>query len=150
MVLVWSVAFGALVVIELATVGLASVWFAVGALAALIAAALGAAVWLQVTLFLVVSLVSLALTRPILVKKLAVRRSATNFDRTLEMVGVVTEEVDNVKATGTVRVDGKDWMARSMDGRVLPVGTPVRAQCIEGVKLIVLPAEVPVGTGPLW
>ncbi len=143
MVVFWIIALVVLVVIELATVGLASIWFALGAVAALIAAALSAPFWLQTVLFLAVSLISLVLTRPLAVKWLAGRRAATNFDRVLEMTGVVTEEIDNYAATGTVRVDGKEWTARSEDGRVIPAGSVVRPRYIDGVKLIVTPAAPP-------
>lgn len=139
MIVFWILALAAFVVIEIATVGLSSLWFAVGALGALISACFSAPLWLQVTLFVVISALSLALVRPVLVKKLSVRRSATSFDRVLELVGVVTADIDNVAGTGSVKVDGKTWTARSYNGQPIPAGTHVKTECIEGVKLIVSP-----------
>ena len=141
MTVFWCAALVIFIVIEVATVGLASIWFAIGAFAALIAAALSAPLWLQITLFIAVSAASLALTRPLVAKRLAIRRSATNFDRVLQMAGTVTEEINNIASTGTVHVDGKDWTARSIDGCVIPVGSIVKAECIEGVKLLVHPVN---------
>lgn len=143
MIVFWIIALAVFIVVELATVGLSSVWFALGALAALLAAAFTAPLWLQIVLFVAVSALALALVRPILVEKLSPRRSATGFDRVMEMIGVVTEDIDNIAGTGKVKVDGKIWTARSYDGRPIPTGAHVRIECIEGVKLIVTPMAVP-------
>ena len=133
----WLAAFVALAALEAATVNLVSIWFAVGALAALIAAALGAPLWLQVTVFILASALSLALTRPLARRLLARRRVPTNADRVLGQTCEVTEAIDNTAGTGAVYVDGKTWTARSRSGAPIPAGTLVRAQAVEGVKLIV-------------
>ena len=133
----WLAAFVALAALEAATVNLVSIWFAVGALAALIAAALGAPLWLQVTVFILASALSLALTRPLARRFLARRRVPTNADRVLGQTCEVTEAIDNTAGTGAVYVDGKTWTARSRSGAPIPAGTLVRAQAGEGVKLIV-------------
>ena len=133
----WLAAFVALAALEAATVNLVSIWFAVGALAALIAAALGAPLWLQVTVFILASALSLALTRPLARRFLARRRVPTNADRVLGQTCEVTEAIDNTAGTGAVYVDGKTWPARSRSGAPIPAGTLVRAQAVEGVKLIV-------------
>lgn len=124
-------------VVEAATVSLTSIWFAVGALVALIAAALGAEIWLQVTLFILASAISLALTRPLAKKLLGKRRTPTNTDRVLGKTAEVTETIDNIAGTGAVYVDGKTWTARSRSGISIPAGSLVQIQAVEGVKLIV-------------
>ena len=133
----WLAAFVVFGVVEAATVNLVSIWFAVGALVSLIAAALGAQLWLQVTLFILATAVSLALTRPLARKLLGKRRVATNVDRILGKTCQVTEDISNTAGTGAVYVDGKTWSARSDDGEVIPVNTMVVIQSMEGVKLIV-------------
>ena len=124
-------------VVEAATVSLTSIWFAVGALVSLIAAVLGAEIWLQVTLFLLASAVSLALTRPLAKKLLGKRRVPTNTDRVLGKTAEVTEAIDNIAGAGAVYVDGKTWSARSRSGEVISAGALVQVLSIEGVKLMV-------------
>ena len=141
MIKFWLIALVVFAAVEAITVGLTSIWFALGSLVALFAAMLGAQLWLQIALFVVVSGITLAFTRPLAVKYLNNRRQATNADRVLEMVGVVIEDVDNVAATGVVKVDGKEWSARSMSGVRIEKGTLVRPMMIDGVKLIVVPAQ---------
>lgn len=141
MIMIWATAFVVFVIAELATVGLVSVWFAVGALAAVIAAALGGALWLQMALFMALSILLLILTRPFAKNYVNSRKKPTNADRVFEMAAVVTENIDNIEGTGAVRVDGKIWTARSAGGEILPCGTVVRPVKIEGVKLIVVPLE---------
>lgn len=122
---------------EAATVGLTSVWFAAGSLVALAAAMLGAKLWLQVVLFLTVSLVSLIAARPLVRKYLDPNHQPTNADRVIGKEAVVTEEINNLLARGAVSVSGLTWTARSTHDTVIPAGTVVRVDRIEGVKLFV-------------
>jgi membrane protein implicated in regulation of membrane protease activity len=138
-VLSWLIAFVVFLIIEAVTFGLASIFFAFGALVALIAAVASAPLWVQVVLFLVVSAVTLYFTRPLAKKYVNSRRMATNADRMLNMIGIVTEDIDNIEGTGTVSVGGKLWTARSLTGETIAKGKKVRAESIEGVKLIVKP-----------
>lgn len=134
----WLMAMVALLIIEAAAPGLVSIWFALGALAALIAAILHAPVWLQVTWFVVVSIVSLILTRPLAKKYVNGRAQPTNADMLIGKECVVKEEIDNILGTGAVAVGGKVWTARMEDsGRKAAAGEIVTAVRIEGVKLIV-------------
>ena len=134
MIWIWLGAIVLFGVVEAATAGLVSIWFVAGALAALIAALLGANIWVQLVVFVVVSA---ALTRP-LVKKIAAGRAVpTNADRVLGREAKVTETIDNENSTGAVYVDGKTWTARSVDGDVIPVGEQVEVSSMEGVKLLV-------------
>lgn len=142
MSLIWAVAVVVFLVVEGMTMGLASIWFALGAVAALICALLGAPLWLQFIWFVVISVVTLCVTRPLLKKYVNARVQATNADRAVGMTGKVTQAIDNIAATGTVSVGGKLWTARSADGTAIPEGTLVRVSRIEGVKLIVTAADV--------
>ena len=124
-------------VVEAVTAGLVSIWFVPGAVAGLIAAMAGLGILAQLVLFLAVSAAALAATRP-LVKKLSAGKAVpTNADRVLGRAAKVTETIDNENSTGTVYVDGKIWTARSLDGAVIPAGSRVRVQEMEGVKLLV-------------
>ncbi len=137
MTIFWLAAFIVFAVGEAVTVGLVSVWFAVGALAALFATALGAGLWLQITVFLGVSALALALFKPLSSKFLKPKVSATNADRVIGSTALVTETIDNAQAQGQVKVNGQVWSARSAQDIVIPAGTDVRVLRIEGVKVMV-------------
>ena len=138
MTMLWLGAMIALLIVEAMAPGLVSIWFAIGALAAMISALLGAPVWLQIVWFLVVSVVSLLLTRPLAKKYVNSRTVPTNADMAVGQDCVVTEAIDNVLGTGAVSVGGKLWTARMLeaDGKA-PEGAVLRVVRIEGVKLIV-------------
>ena len=139
-ILAWLIAFVVFLIVEAVTFGLASIFFAFGALVALISALVGAPLGVQIAVFIVVSAVALYFTRPLAKKYLNARKLPTNADRMLNMIGIVTEEIDNIKGTGTVSVGGKVWTARSKSDENIAKGERVRAASIEGVKLIVRPA----------
>lgn len=122
---------------EAITVGLTSIWFAVGALGALMCALVGGGVWLQVGVFLALSGLTLALVRPLAKKFLAPGYSATNADRVIGQEAVVTQTVDNLHGQGQVNIAGQTWTARSQDDTVIPEGALVRVLRIEGVKVFV-------------
>ena len=119
------------------TVQLIAVWFALGAAGAAITAMFGAPFFVQVTVFLILSVASLAATRPLLKNKLMVHKVSTNADRVIGAVGVVQETIDNDHAQGRVSVGGLNWTARSSDGSVIKQGSKVKVTAIEGVKVIV-------------
>ena len=140
-ILVWlgaMVLFGA---VEAATVGLVSVWFAIGAAAALGAALAGWSVTAQILTFALVSALALALTRPLLRHMSRRGTVPTNADRVLGMTVRVTERIDNGQSSGAVYADGKTWTARSADGSVIPEGEQVRILSMEGVTLHVEACE---------
>ncbi len=137
MTIVWTAAIILFGIVEAVTAGLVSIWFVGGALAALISAFLGAPLWLQIVLFLVVSAIALAMTRPLLKKIPTANVEATNADRVLGAVAKVTETIDNENSVGAVYVDGKTWSARSVDETVIPAGSLVRIERMQGVKLLV-------------
>ncbi len=137
MLVFWLCAFVAFAVGEGITVGLVSIWFAIGAMAAMIATALGGGLWLQIVVFLGVSALSLLLFKPLSSKMFQNKVDPTNADRVIGKVAVVTQLIDNAQAKGQVQVEGQIWSARSAYDVVLPVDTQVRILRIEGVKLIV-------------
>ena len=134
----WVVALVVFLIVEAVTAGLVSIWFVFGSLVALICAALGAAVWLQIFWFVIVSVATLVLTRPLVKRYVDSRSVATNADRSIGRIAVVTERIDNLAATGAVQLDGVVWTARSTDDAVaIEAGERVTVRAIEGVKLIV-------------
>ena len=137
MTIVWAAAIVVFVIVELGTVGLASIWFALGSLCALIAAMLGAPVWLQIVWFIIISVAALILTRPLVKKYINSRTHATNADRVIGSRAVVKERIDGITGTGAVLADGKMWSARSVDGSIIEVDTTVTVREIQGVKLVV-------------
>ena len=137
----WLIVMVMFLVVEAATVGLVCIWFAVGSLAALLAARCGAQLWLQIVLFLVVSAATLYFTRPLVKRYVNSKVEPTNADMVIGKECRVTETVDNIAGTGAVYVDGKTWTARSADDEVIPEGTLVTAKSIDGVKLIVAAPE---------
>lgn len=137
MSIVWVVIMVVFLVVEAATAGLSCIWFAIGALAALIAALFGAPIWLQLVWFFVVSVVTLYFTRPLVLKYVNSRSQPTNADMVIGKEALVTEAIDNVESAGAVAVGGKVWTARSENGEPIEVGSIVTVLRIEGVKLIV-------------
>lgn len=122
---------------------LVSLWFAAGSLTALAVFYLHGPLWLQITAFLVVSCALLAALWPLTKKYLNPGHTATNVDSVIGSVGYVTAAIDNVSATGQVKLGGMEWTARSTSGAPLAEGILVRVDRIEGVKVFVSPAEVP-------
>ena len=142
MSVVWLIAMIALLIVEAVAPGLVSIWFALGALAALISALLGAPLWLQVLWFLLVSIAALILTRPLARKYINARVVPTNADMLVGKECIVKESIDNIAGTGAVSVEGKIWTARmAEDSAKAAVGDVVSVLRIEGVKLIVAPLD---------
>lgn len=124
--------------VEVATLGLTSIWFAGGALVALVAAVFNVPMVIQILLFFVVSLVLLFFTRPIAVKYFNKDRVKTNVESLVGKQAIVTSEIDNLQGNGQVVVNGQEWSARSIDDSVkLPAGCVVNIMAISGVKLMV-------------
>ena len=143
MTIIWIAAIIIFGIAEAATAGLVSIWFVAGAVAALVATELGAALWLQFATFLVVSILALTATRPLARKMLDKTIVPTNADRVLHHEAKVTETVDNENATGAVYIDGKTWTARSDSGEIIEKGKMAKIVRMEGVKLYVRPARNP-------
>ena len=141
MVYVWLGAVVLFLLVESSSVALVSLWFAAGALVALISGLLGAQLWLQILLFLVVSGALLALLRPVFRKWIKPRIVQTNVDALVGSQGYVIADIDNLAAVGQVKLGAMEWSARSTSQAPIPAGTLVQVDRIEGVKVFVTPAE---------
>ena len=135
---IWLVILIVLLVIEVITLGLSTIWFAGGALVSFIAALAGAGVAVQVVLFLAVSIVLLLFTRPVVMKYLNKNKTATNADSLIGEQAIVTQTINNLMGRGEVQVRGMAWTARSgQENEVIEKDAVVRILRIDGVKLIV-------------
>ena len=132
----WLIILVVLALAEAATINLVSIWFAAGALTALLVSLFCQNFWIQLVVFLV-STLCLALVRPLAQKKFTPHLRPTNLDLLLGQYGVVTEDIDNLAATGQVKVDGQIWTARNEVEEPIPAGSIVQVLRIEGVKIIV-------------
>lgn len=144
MIWIWLGAIVLFGIVEALTAGLVSIWFVAGSAAALLVALAHGSLTVQLVVFAVVSAVALAATRPLVRKFTAGRTVPTNADRLLGQEAKVTETIDNENASGAVYADGKTWSARSADGSVIPAGEIVRIRKMQGVKLLVEKAPLPV------
>lgn len=140
-IIFWSVMLVTAIAAEFATQQLVTIWFAAGSLGALIAAAAGGSLTLQLILFVALSLVLLIFTRPILRKVLSFDFKDTNAKLDIGKLAVVIQDIDSEKGTGRARLGDAQWMAVSSDGSKIPAGTTVRVNEIDGTKLIVEPAS---------
>lgn len=140
--MLWLVLLVVFFLAEAATVSVVSLWFAAGALVALLASVLHAPFWLQGLAFFVVSVALLLALRPIVKRFFTPRITRTNVDAVLGTQGIVLLKVDNLQATGTVKLGGMDWTARSTSGEPIPEGTTVKVDKVEGVKVFVSPVTV--------
>ena len=147
----WEAIFwlGAMIVFllaEAATVTLVSIWFAAGALAAIVVALTGGGVGFQVTVFLLVAALMLISLRGVVRRYIRPKLVRTNVDAVIGTTGIVTTPINNVAALGQVKLGGMEWSARSTDGSHIPEGTLIRVDRVEGVKVFVSLAEQPVET----
>lgn len=133
----WLIVFVILLVVEIATMALTTVWFAGGALAAFLAAYIGFGVVVQVLVFLIVSILLLVLTRPLAVKFFNQERQKTNAESLIGQKAVVKEEINTLQATGRVEVNGMEWSAKTEESEIIEADTIVMIKGIQGVKLIV-------------
>ena len=141
MIWVWLAVLAAALIVELVTpTALVSIWFAAGALAAVVLTILNAPFWLQVVVFALVSLVLLAIVRPIASRYLRGNIVATNADRTIGAVAVVEKRI-SAQNWGIVKVEGALWSAATVDGSTIEEGSHVRVAAIEGAKLLVAKIE---------
>lgn len=135
------------IAIEVATLNLVSVWFAVGALAAFIALTLGAGFVVQLIVFAVVSAIMLCLIRPLTTDILKPKGAKTNADRIIGELALVTETISNAQSKGQIKISGQIWSAKSNDGQIINEGKTVKIIAIRGVKVIVEPVSEPIFEG---
>ena len=126
----------ALIIFEIITVGLTSIWFAAGAFVAAIVSFIGGGLMAQLLAFVIISVLLLIFTRPIAVKYIFTKKEKTNIDAIVGKQGVVIEKIDNAKNKGVVKLDGLEWSARSTSYEIAECKVVV-VQSISGVKLIV-------------
>lgn len=137
----WLVMIVVFLLVEAGTVALVSTWFAIGSLAALLLALIGAGFGLQATVFVIISAVCLTALRPLVRRHIQPKLTKTNVDAVAGTTGLVTVAIDNVTARGQVKLGAVYWTARSASGEPIPEGTLVRVERIEGVKAIVSPVK---------
>jgi membrane protein implicated in regulation of membrane protease activity len=133
----WIALIIVFVIIEAATAGIATIWFAIASVIALVAQLLGFSPIGQIAIFLIASAILIYFTRPLVMKYLKVGKTRTNADKLVGDVGKVIEEIDNLNAKGLVKISNQIWTARSLDETIIPMDTLVRVERIDGVKLIV-------------
>lgn len=138
----WLILFAVLLILEFLTMGLTTIWFAGGAIAAMVAALAGTNHWIQWIVFLAVSFLMLLVTRPFAAKYINGHHVRTNAEELIGENAVVTETIDNLKNTGKAQVNGLEWTARAeRGGCLIENGKIVKILAIEGVKLIVKEKE---------
>lgn len=138
----WLIALAVLLVIEIITLGLTTIWFAGGALVAFVASLFNAPVIVQIAIFLIVSIILLVFTRPVVEKRLNESRAKTNVNSIVGKEGKVTETIDNFNQKGIVVLNGLEWTARSSrDDLVIPQGSKVVVDEVKGVKVFVSMTE---------
>lgn len=135
-VIIWTVLIVGFTLVEAGTMGLTSIWFAVGSLASLITALMGFGLAVQIVVFLIVAVILLVYTRPIAKKVLKVGSHKTNIDALIGEVGYVTKAISSHE-NGLVKIKGQIWTARSIDDESIEIDRNVEIIAIEGVKLIV-------------
>lgn len=137
MLIFWVAMLVILIVVEAVTAQMVTIWFAAGAAAAIVAEFLGAQIWLQWVVFVIVSAVALVITRPLVRKLTQTKVQPTNADRCIGQTAIVVEDINNIEGKGQVNVNGVVWTARSSDGSIFKKDERVTVEKIDGVKLIV-------------
>ena len=139
--MLWLVLLVVFAGVEGLTAGLISIWFCAGSLAALFAAMAHTSIWVQMGVFAAVSFLAMAVIRPIAKKHWQPTIQKTNVDSILGREGLVMEAIDNIRGTGQVKIGGIIWTARSTTGQPIPADSLVTVDRVEGVKVMVSPAE---------
>ena len=133
----WLIVFVIFAALELVSLGLTCIWFAVGALAACVTSLFTGNWIIQAIVFIVVTVVVLIFLRPRAMKYINNKAEKTNVESMEGKIGKVISEIDNINAKGMVQIDGMDWTARSRENEVIREGALVEVISVEGVKVIV-------------
>jgi len=136
--IVWLILIFLLIILEVSTINLVSVWFIASAIVSLILSLFIDSFMIQFAIFVILGIILLVTTRPVLSKMLHQKSESTNLDRVIGMTAVVTEEIKR-NVVGEVKVDGKRWSA--IANKKIEVGEEVTVEEIDGVKLIVRKKE---------
>lgn len=137
MIWFWAIAIIIFSILEAITAQLVSIWFVLGSIGGLITAICGGEIWLQIVIFVAISVITLLVTKPLVKKVVNPKTQKTNADRCIGETAIVTEEINNISSTGQVKVNGNVWTARSTNGEVIPTDALVTVDKIDGVKLMV-------------
>lgn len=137
MTIIWFALFIGFLIFEVSTMGLYTIWFSIGALAATGVSMGGGPIWMQIAVFFLLSLLLMIFTRPLAMKFFNKDRIKTNIDAMLGKTVMVTLEIDNQKTQGEVLYEGMPWSARSVDDTVIPEGSRAQIEAVEGVKVLV-------------
>ncbi len=137
----WIIFAIVLGIVEAVTVNLVTIWFAVGAVAAFVTAIFTDSVLIQISIFALISLIALILTRPFAKSMIENKKVATNADRFIGAEGIVLEEIDEIKGSGKIKALGQIWSAKSADKGRISEGETVIISKIEGVRAVVLKKE---------
>lgn len=141
-VLIWLIIMIIFLIAEAITVGLTTIWFAAGALAAMAVCALGFGVFAQFVVFFIVSMVLLIFTRPFALRYVNPNKIRTNYEDAVDKTVKITERVDNINGTGTAVLNGQEWTVRTRaDNEILEPGDLATVVEVIGVKLIVVKAS---------
>lgn len=141
-VLIWLIIMIIFLIAEAITVGLTTIWFAAGALAAMAVCVLGFGVFAQFVVFFIVSMILLIFTRPFALKYVNPNKVRTNYEDAVDKIVKITERVDNINGTGTAVLNGQEWTVRSRDdNEILEPGDLAVVVEVTGVKLIVVKAS---------
>ena len=135
--IIWLVVMVIFLVIEAATISLTTIWFAVGAFVAMVLSFFGVPLTAQVIVFLIISIACLFFVYPLVKNKIKPGQVKTNYESVIDRVGIVTEKISNIMATGQVKVDGQIWTARALEDEEIEVDTRVKINQVNGVKLLV-------------
>ncbi len=137
MIWVWTIAAILFGILEAVTAQLVSIWFVLGAVGALITALCNGEIWLQIVVFIAISVITLLLTKPLVKKVVNPKTQKTNADRCIGKTGIVIEEINNISSTGQVKINGNVWTARSTNREIIFKDDLVTVDKIDGVKLMV-------------
>lgn len=135
--IIWLIVMVIFLIIEAITMGLTTIWFAVGAFVAMILSLFGVPLSVQIAVFLILSIACLFFVYPIVKNKIKPGQIKTNYESVINKVGIVSERIDNINALGQVKVDGQIWTARALEDEVIEVDTRVIINEVRGVKLFV-------------
>ena len=135
---IWLIVLIVTLIIEIATMGLTTIWFTGGAIVAFVMSLMGVPTAVQIAAFLIISVVLLYFTRPLAMKYFNRNRTYTNSDALIGQQGVVVSDINNIENLGRVLIQGKEWSARAANADdKIPAGAVVSVKQIEGVKLLV-------------
>ena len=133
----WILAIIIFLAMEAATAALVSIWFAGGAVAALIASLFGAGILVQILLFLVVSVACVIVLRNVAVKNFERKKADTNLDRIIGQSVIITQTVNNTTREGKASINDVEWKVKSENDEIILAGETATVTAIEGVKLVV-------------